>query len=62
MRVCVHVSKAGPRALLQKTSFLLNHLTTEMKLNCLTLAAALCTWKEGCENTCCLKARNAPAD
>lgn len=61
--VTVHVSKAGRRALLQKTSFRLNYLaTSEMKLNCLSLAAALCTWMEGCENTCCLKARSAPAD
>lgn len=33
-----------------------------MKLNCWSLAAALCTWVEGCENTCCSKARSAPAD
>lgn len=39
-----HVPKAGPREFLQKSSFLLNHITTsEMKLNCLSLAAALCT-------------------
>lgn len=56
--VCGHVPKAGPHELLQKSSFLLNHITTsEMKLNCLSLAAALCTWMEGCENTCCLKGK-----
>lgn len=53
--------KAGPHELFQKSSFLLNHTTaSEMKLNCLHLAAVLCTQMEGCENTCCLKARNAP--
>lgn len=60
--LCARVLKAGTPALLQKTPFLLNHLTTiEVKLNYLNLAAASCPWVKGCENACCLKARSARA-
>lgn len=49
--VCGHVPKAAPHELLQKSSFLLNHITaSEMNLNCLSQAAVLGTQMEGCGN------------